>query len=146
MKMAGRLNSVANANPASATEPASFVASTLYNARGQTTLITYGNGMSTTYAYNDQRGFLNSVTTKNGATSLLDLSYARNARGMITATTAANDNGRSWAYSYDALDRLITADNQNGTSDDQSFGYDDADNIIYNSKLCAGSPNMIYRG
>jgi RHS repeat-associated protein len=124
--------------------PTSFVQSTAYNARGQTTLITYGNGVSTTYAYNDQRGFLNSVTTKNSAASLLDLSYARNAKGMITATTAANDNGRSWAYSYDALDRLITADNQNGSSDDQSFGYDDADNIIYNSKLCAANPNMVY--
>jgi RHS repeat-associated protein len=142
--LAGRLNAVANDNPASATEPASFVQSTAYNARGQTTLITYGNGMSTTYAYNDQRGFLNSVTTSNGATALLALNYTRNAKGMITATTAANDNGRSWAYSYDALDRLITADNQNGSSDDQSFGYDDADNIIYNSKLCAANPNMVY--
>jgi YD repeat-containing protein len=48
---------------------------------------------------------------------LLDQTYTRNARGMITATTAP-DVGRSWVYGYDWLDRLISADNQNGTADD----------------------------
>jgi RHS repeat-associated protein len=141
--LAGRLNSVANSNVASASEPAMFVASTAYNARRQTTSITYGNGVTSTYSYNDARGFLTRVLSTNGATTLLDQNYARNAKGMITATTSP-DQGRSWAYGYDALDRLISADNQNGTADDATYAYDDADNMVFNSKLCAGSPNMAY--
>ncbi len=141
--LAGRLYSVANANAASASEPASFIASTAYNARGQTTAITYGNGASSTYSYNDALGFLTRVLSTNGATTLLDQNYARNAKGMITATTSP-DMGRSWTYGYDALDRLISADNQNGTADDATYAYDDADNMVWNSQLCAQNPNMIY--
>jgi RHS repeat-associated protein len=141
--LAGRLNAVANANAASASEPAMFVQSTAYNARGQTTSITYGNGATSTYSYNDQRGFLTRVLSTNGATTLLDQTYTRNAKGMITATTAP-DVGRSWTYGYDALDRLISADNQNGTADDATYAYDDTDNMVFNSKLCAANPNMAY--
>jgi RHS repeat-associated protein len=147
--LAGRLQSVANSNVPSATEPAMFVASTAYNARGQTTKIVYGNGASTDYTYNDARGFLTRVLTANGGVTIFDQNYTRNAKGMITSITAlgasnAADPARSWAYSYDALDRLSTADNQNGTSDDANFAYDDADNMVWNSKLCAANPNMVY--
>jgi YD repeat-containing protein len=62
---------------------------------------------------------------------------------MITATTSP-DVGRSWTYGYDGLDRLISADNQNGTADDATYAYDDADNMVFNSKLCAANPNMVY--
>jgi YD repeat-containing protein len=47
--LAGRLASIDNANPTSATEPDLFIQSTQYNARGQTTSITYGNGVTSTY-------------------------------------------------------------------------------------------------
>ena len=142
---------MANANVASASEPAMFVASTAYNGRGQTTSITYGNGATSTYSYNLQRGFLTRVLTSNGATTLLDQNYTRNARGMIKAITAP-EAGRSWTYGYDGLDRLISADNQNGTADDATYAYDAggfsqnrlADNMVFNSKLCAANPNMVY--
>ena len=44
--------------------------------------------------------------------TLIDQTYARNNKGMITAITSPQ-NGKSWAYGYDALDRLITAANSN---------------------------------
>jgi YD repeat-containing protein len=56
------------------------------------------------------------------ATTLLDQNYTRNAKGMITAVTSP-DVGRSWVYGYDGLDRLISADNLNGTADDASPDY-----------------------
>jgi RHS repeat-associated protein len=67
----------------------------------------------------------------------------RNARGMITQITSPM-LGNGWTYGYDGLDRLITADNDNGVLDDRQYAYDDADNLIYNSGLCAGTPNLIY--
>ena len=75
--------------------------------------------------------------------TLLDLTYARNAKGMVTGVTSP-DLGRSWAYGYDLLDRLVSADNLGGTADDRSYAYDDADNMTYNSGLCAANPNLVY--
>jgi len=49
------------------------------------------------------------------------------------------DATRAWAYGYDALDRLVSADNQGGTAEDRSFAYDDADNMLANSALCGGA-------
>jgi RHS repeat-associated protein len=67
-------------------------------------------------------------------------------RGMITSITSPQ-LGNGWTYSYDSRDRLIAADNDNGTVDDRAYAYDDVDNMTYNSGLCAGSaaaPNLLY--
>ncbi|WP_421696613.1 RHS repeat-associated core domain-containing protein [Aestuariivirga sp.] len=144
---AGHLTSIANANTPSATEPAQFISSIQYNARGQTMSIDYGGGASSRYSYNDLRGFLTGVVSSRAGTPVLDLAYSRNAKGQITGVTSP-DAGRSWAYAYDGLDRLIAADHLGGTAEDRSFAYDDADNLIYNSALCAGSaqaPNLVYQ-
>ena len=104
----------------SASEPDSFLQSASYNALGQVVAETKGNGVSSAYTYNPQRGFLTRILTTSGATTLQDLTYARSASGMINSITSP-DLGRSWIYSYDGLDRLITADNQNGTGDRSSL-------------------------
>jgi uncharacterized protein RhaS with RHS repeats len=68
---------------------------------------------------------------------------------MVTSI-AALVAGRSWSFTYDGMDRLITADNLAGVNaDDRSFAYDDADNMVWNSGLningsCSASPNMAY--
>jgi RHS repeat-associated protein len=67
----------------------------------------------------------------------------RNPRGLITQITSPT-LGNGWTYGYDGLDRLIAADNDNGVLDDRQYAYDDADNLIYNSGLCAGNPNLLY--
>jgi RHS repeat-associated protein len=78
-----------------------------------------------------------------GGVVALDQTYTRNHRGMITQITSPT-LGNGWTYGYDGLDRLIAADNDNGVLDDRQYAYDDADNLIYNSGLCAGTPNLIY--
>jgi hypothetical protein len=59
------------------------------------------------------------VLSSNGGTTLIDQNYTRNTKGLITAITSP-DATRSWTNGYDLLDRLITADNANGTSDDRT--------------------------
>jgi RHS repeat-associated protein len=138
--LAGRLASFNNANPPSATEPDLFIASALYNARGQTTSITYGDGTTTAFSYNDARGSLTRVLSANGATLHLDQSYDRTGAGLITAITSPqNDN--NWAYQYDGLARLKRADNNGAIT---LYAYDDADNMTRNSGLCGGLTNMVY--
>ena len=105
--------------------------------------MTYGNGATTAYTYNDARGFLSRVLTSNGATTLQDLNYARDVRGQISAVTSPQA-GKSWNYGYDALDRLTSASNVNTPAETVSYAYDDADNMLYNSSLCAANPNMVY--
>jgi YD repeat-containing protein len=68
----------------------------------------------------------------------LSLTYARNPKGLITAIASPNP-AQSWAYAYDGLDRLITADNGAGSADDRSFAYDDADNLVWNSGNSGGT-------
>ena len=149
---AGQLTRIGNALAASASEPADFITSASYDARGQTETIAYGNGAATSFTYDSQRGWLTRVLTTKAGTPLTDLGYARNARGMITAVTsqtgiAGFDGPRSWSYGYDALGRLVSADRAAGTAEDRAYAYDDADNLIWNSGLCAGSassPNLAY--
>jgi YD repeat-containing protein len=102
---------------------------------------------------------------------LLEQSYARTPKGLITAITSP-DPARSWTYGYDGLDRLITADNGSGITEDRSLPaprkaarcvrgskrstgpfcrlrrrlspYDAVDNLVFNSGLCAANPNLAY--
>ncbi|MEY3083164.1 MAG: hypothetical protein RJA94_3149, partial [Pseudomonadota bacterium] len=135
---AGRLFSIGNANAPSGSEPEQYIASILYNGRGQTTAITYGGGVTTSFGYNEARGFLTRVLTQRNGQAQLDLSYSRNAKGLITAVSSP-DPTRAWAYGYDGLDRLVSADNQGGTAEDRTYAYDDADNMVANSALCGGA-------
>ena len=141
--LAGRLITLDNAAVTSASEPDLFIGATQYNARGQVTSITYGNGVTTAFSYNDQRGFLTRVLSTNGATTLIDQNYTRNSKGMVTDIVSP-DATRGWTYGYDGLDRLTSADNQNGMEEDRTYAYDGADNMVFNSGLCAENPNLAY--
>jgi YD repeat-containing protein len=57
------------AHPIAATQPDLYITSQLYNARGQTTAFTYGDGTTSTYTYNPQRGFLLRVLTMWNSTN-----------------------------------------------------------------------------
>jgi RHS repeat-associated protein len=137
---AGRLASIGNANAPSASEPEQYIASIAYNARGQTTEIAYGGGVTTSFAYNDARGFLSRVLARKNGQTLLDVNYQRNAKGMVTAIESP-DAARAWTYRYDALDRLVSARNHGGAT--TTYAYDNADNLIANSALCAGQ-GLVY--
>jgi|GEM_PF-703332 len=122
-------------------EPEDFLCGMTYDARGQMTAATYGDGTKTTWTYDTNRGWLTHILTTGSGATLLDETYVRNDKGLITAITAKTTGdvavpARSWAYAYDALDRLITATNGADQSHPKSFAYDDADNMILNSALC----------
>ncbi len=79
------------------------------------------------------------------------MNYDRNLASMIgrvnsTTGNVGGDAARSWTYGYDLLERLITADNDNGTGEDRSYRCDDADNKLFSSSLCTGtSDNLVYQ-
>jgi RHS repeat-associated protein len=149
--LAGRLTAIDNAATTVTTtaEPNFFIADIAYNARGQATSVTYGNGAVATYGYNANRGWMDSVTAVNAGLTQLQQTYTLNQKGMITSVTSPT-TGMSWTYAYDGLDRLVTANNTNTPVESRSYLYDAADNMLRNSGLnttaCPGlaADNMVY--
>jgi RHS repeat-associated protein len=142
----GNLYAIDNATTTSSTEPDWYISAIQYDARGNATNITYGNGVTATNTFNAQRGWLTQTLVQQGTTVLQSETYARNLKGMVNSITSPVAE-RSWTYTYDALDRLTEADNGEegeGPGEDRTYAYDDAGNLIYNSALCAANPNIAY--
>ncbi|PDS87301.1 RHS repeat-associated core domain-containing protein [Rhizobium sp. L18] len=113
-----------------------LIDSTSYEADGQTTAITYTNGVTTSFSYSPTRRWLDQVTTAKGTTVLMDNQYSRDRLGRIKTITglAANDN---WTYSYDDLSRLTGADNGGDNSLDETYSYDTNHNLLSRSRIGA---------
>jgi len=99
-------------------EAITFVGHLDYNARGQRTLISYGNGSSSAYSYDPLTFRLVTLTTLRGGQRLQDLHYTYDPVGN---PTMVRDHAQqriffrnrvvdpSASYAYDALYRLIEA-------------------------------------
>ena len=78
------------------------------------TQVDYGNDLQATFTY-DSRDRLSTLDIKNGATSYLNLDYTYDNNSNITQLVNGwRDTSDSWhseteSYSYDGLDRLISA-------------------------------------
>jgi RHS repeat-associated protein len=95
-----------------------FAAHIGYDARGQRTLIRYGNGSHTRYTYDPETFRLTRLTTRHGKRRLQDLAYTYDPSGN---PTAVHDHAQqriffrnqvvdpSASYRYDAVYRLIEA-------------------------------------
>ncbi len=101
-----------------AAEATVFVANIDYNAKGQRTQIDHGNGVRTTYDYDERTFRLARLHTRRGVDILQDLSYTYDPAGNITDL---RDDAQQtiWFnnavvephadYTYDAVYRLIAA-------------------------------------
>ncbi|WP_431970062.1 SpvB/TcaC N-terminal domain-containing protein [Nocardia sp. bgisy134] len=107
-----------------AQERTTFVANLDYNARGQRTLVDYGNGASTGYEYDTATFRLTRLTTLRADTRLQDLDYTYDPAGNIT--TLRDDAQQTVFfrnrmvdpradYVYDATYRLIEASGREHT-------------------------------
>ena len=95
----------------------------------------YANGVTSSFVYNDQRGWLNGLTHANSGGTLQQLSYARAATGRISGVSNAADATETWSYGYDDLDRLLSSTNGGNASLNETFTYDNAGNITYKSDV-----------
>ncbi|WP_440411887.1 toxin TcdB middle/N-terminal domain-containing protein [Neorhizobium petrolearium] len=116
------------------TIPGHITAAT-YEADGQTTSISYANGVSTTFAYAPERRWLSRVTTKKGTTVLMDNQYTtRDLLGRIKAITGLT-TADSWTYTYDDLGRLTKADNLGNNALDETYSYSVTGNLTSRTKM-----------
>ncbi|MFB9978214.1 RHS repeat-associated core domain-containing protein [Mesorhizobium kowhaii] len=111
-----------------------FIASTVYEADGQTKEITYANGVKTSFTYSPYRRWLTRVKTEKGATVLLDDQYARDTLGRIIAITGRTP-ADSWTYVYDGADRLTSSNNAGNNALDENFVYAANDNMTSRTRV-----------
>lgn len=113
---------------------AGAITGTTYDAAGRVLTIGYANGVTTTYTYSPQRGWLNTVATAKGTTTIQSATYTRDAAGRITGIDG-NRADEDWTYSYDALDHLLSATNTGVPALNQTFAYDLGGKLTSNSAV-----------
>jgi RHS repeat-associated protein len=125
-----------------------------YNATGQVLGATYGNGVTSTFTYNDHLQVSRIIYTGAGATAgqtLLDLTYAygTNNNGQIASITDARGAAYNQQFSYDALGRLMNGQTGNLTGANTwclNWNYDRYGNRFSQSgcggTLTVGQPNL----
>ncbi|TDC32704.1 RHS repeat-associated core domain-containing protein [Kribbella albertanoniae] len=106
-----------------------FVTAARYTAGGELTRLENANGTVTTRGFDEVRGWLDSIQTKKGTTTIQDVTYTRDAKGNVTQV-ASPFAGESWTYTYDEAEQLTKAS-------DYTVAYDKTGNIASTSDLGA---------
>ncbi|MEZ4361599.1 MAG: FG-GAP-like repeat-containing protein [Kofleriaceae bacterium] len=114
-----------------------------YDARGNATSVTYGNGNVATRTYSAQRGWLLTQTLASSTGVQRDrFTLVRDLAGNVTSRTSSMA-GDSWLYQYDTLGRLTSADNTTDNTRDETFSYDALGNRT-SAKLGAATTAYVY--
>lgn len=110
-----------------------------FNAAGQVTTLTLGNGVVQNFGYDAQRLEVTSETATKGGTTLMSLTYgyqaaagqmgvgttAGNTGGMVSISGTINGTTESAGYTFDLLGRMATSSQStNGFSAQRRFAYD----------------------
>ena len=118
----------ASANCGSYTNPYLTISSSSYDAAGRPLNVTYGNGVVGAATFYPQQSQLATLSYTKGSTTLFGLNYyyqkdsshcpnGQSAdNGQINCIVDTVQPGRSVAYAYDGLDRLVTASTTGSSS------------------------------
>ncbi len=107
----------------------SYLTATTYTSQGRPTLLTYGNGVTTTYSYDPNRFWPTSMSVSAGgyaAAYTYDFGGRMRTRSQINPPEAV-------LYQYDDLDRLRKVSSAGPLA--QDFEYDRIGNMTLNSKM-----------
>ncbi|OGX37530.1 MAG: hypothetical protein A3C53_04955 [Omnitrophica WOR_2 bacterium RIFCSPHIGHO2_02_FULL_68_15] len=102
-----------------------YVSDIAYNAAGQVTKITYGNGVVSDYTYNPQTLRLDQLKTTGPGGTLQDFRYTFDPTGNVSAIQDFVHTGTQ-RFTYDPLHRLTRAEGPYG---DVSYAYDPVGNL-----------------
>ena len=89
-----------------------------YNLAGQKTSLSYGNGVTTNYTYNEN-GFLSAIQDDH---NILSLAMTYDAVGNITKRQDLLKNDRTETYGYDAISQLVSF--KRGTAVNNTYQFD----------------------
>ncbi|KAK4924499.1 hypothetical protein LTR49_008388 [Elasticomyces elasticus] len=129
-----------------------FVTNADYDAKGQRTLVEYGNGARTTFAYDPYTFRITDLQTQRGGNMLQKLHYTYDPVGNITYTedtakqTVFFRNRRvepSADYTYDAVYRLIAATGREHMGINSGSAAPDAFNKFQSRLVQTGDGNAL---
>lgn len=116
------------------------------NARGQSTQETFGNGVVLNATYQWQTGQVTTLTYSNGASNLRQLGYGYDVYGNLKHQSLGGGTGRE-DYSYDQLQRMVSAIRSGSASGTVNYGYDAVGNLGKKSDFSANTANAyVYTG
>ena len=93
-----------------------------YETDGQTKFIQYANGTTTAFTYSPTRRWVTGILTKDISGKVLSNAlYTRDAAGRILTINGQRTRD-DWTYTYDDLDRLLTATNAGDASLTETTG------------------------
>lgn len=101
-----------------------YVGGITYDARGNVTAASYGNGASVARTYSPTRGWMMGQTVTGGGVIRDQLAVTRTPSGDITTRTSTTVARDAWRFTYDPLGRLTSADNTADNALDEAFTYD----------------------
>lgn len=119
----GRVAGVTTQESAAAV-PVTIAGDVTYLPFGPMESLTFGNGLTVTYGY-DQDYRLTDIDTGGGVAAVQDLTLGYDGRDNITAITDNLDPARDQGFGYDALSRLTSA---SGPYGDIAYTYDPVGN------------------
>ncbi|MEY9582010.1 RHS repeat-associated core domain-containing protein [Sinorhizobium fredii] len=122
-----------------------YITAIEYEPDGQTSSITYANGVKTTFAYSPTRRWLTSFNTSrdpgNGdpIVTIVNGSYGRDKTGRITSINASG-TGNDWTYDYDGFGRLLGVTHAGNKESvySEDFTYYTNDNLRTRTRLTGG--------
>lgn len=100
------------------------------DANGRPTRMLYGNGVTRRFEYDVNRDWLRRQTDRLGNTNIFDSAYTYEPNGLVK-TVVSRANRVNWTIHYDEVKRVKSLSG----SQTQSWSYDRAGNIIFNSSL-----------
>ena len=101
-----------------------YLTGATYDARGNLTAATYGNGATVTRSYSSTRGWMMGQAVTVGGVARDQFAVTRSPAGDVTARTSSVTPRDAWAFTYDGLGRLTAADNTVDDTLDEAFTYD----------------------
>lgn len=136
----GRTSSVSTAT--SVGDPSQTIASAIdYLPFGPVQTLQYGNGLELSLEIDADYRLSNLAVTGSGgiAPNILDRGYTQNAVNNITAISDSVDTARSQDFTYDQLNRLVSADGAYGL---ENYTYDPVGNRLNLTVTKAGSSSL----
>ncbi len=133
--LASRINS-AIYTPTGGGASTTIVGNITYDPFGPVTSMQYGNGLTSTFTYN--QNYLLTKLVTSGTASVQNLTIAYNAANYVSSLSDSLDSTRNQTFTYDAAYHLTQATGQYGTI---SYAYDADGN---RTSMTAGSATTAY--
>ena len=103
-----------------------------FNALGQVTNYTYGNGLTTQNTFDDHHHLLTSREVTTGSSALFHYTYGYDPSTFLMSSRTDNIHNKSESFIYDTYNRLMNITGANGVPS-STMSYDPNGNILSNT-------------